>query len=101
MVAVVGMNVDAYVSRGEASYLTGVSTDAIGKWRARGWYAPDGTRRQLRIRRTSSGRLLYLLADILDAEKDTFFSGKSRRGVLAASTPSAALSSDVLPEQVL
>ncbi len=74
------MNRNAWVSRGQASYLTGVSADAIGKWNARGWVDAAGARRHLRTRRLPSGRLQYHLGDILDAERDTHLSGKGHRG---------------------
>lgn len=74
------MNRNAWVSRGQAAYLTGVSADAIGKWNARGWVTPAGERRQLRTRKLPNGRLQYRLGDILDAERDTHLSGKGRRG---------------------
>lgn len=74
------MNVDAWVSRGEAAYLTGVSPDAIGKWQARGWVTAQGVRRHLTVRRLSNGRLVYRIGDVLDAERDTFLSGKGHRG---------------------
>jgi len=74
------MNRNAWVSRGQASYLTGVSTGAVGKWNVRGWVDATGTRRHLRTRRLANGRLQYHLGDILDAERDTHLSGKSRRG---------------------
>jgi hypothetical protein len=74
------MNRNAWVSRGQASYLTGVSTGAIGKWNARGWVEPvTGVRRQLTTRRLPNGRLQYRLGDILDAERDTHLSGKGHR----------------------
>lgn len=77
------MNLDAWVSRGGAAYLTGVSPDVIGKWKARGWVTADG-RRYLTTRRLPSGRLEYLLGDILDAERDTHLSSKSHRRTSAA-----------------
>ncbi|MCC2661287.1 MAG: hypothetical protein K0R37_2061 [Arthrobacter sp.] len=73
------MNRNAWVSRGQASYLTGVSADAIGKWNARGWVDATGARRRLKTRRLPSGRLQYRLGDILDAERDTHLSGKGHR----------------------
>lgn len=73
------MNHDAWVSRGEAAFLTGVSADAIGKWQARGWVTPAGARRRLTVRRLSNGRLVYRIGDVLDAERDTFLSGKGHR----------------------
>ena len=75
------MNPDAYLTRGQASLLTGVSRDAIGKWRARGWISPTAGRRWLRVQRRNDGTLRYRLGDILDAECDTRTSGHSRRGV--------------------
>lgn len=78
------MNVDVWVSRGQAAYFTGVSADAIGKWHARGWLAGDGSRRRLRTKRLGNGRLMYRVGDILDAERDTHLSGKSRRREVAA-----------------
>jgi hypothetical protein len=74
------VNVNAWVSRGEASFLTGVSADAIGKWHARGWLDAFGNRRQLTTRRLANGRLQYRLGDVLDAERDTHLSGKGHRG---------------------
>ncbi len=75
------MNRNAWVTRGEASYLIGVSAGAIGKWHARGWVdSGSGQRRRLRTRRLPSGRLQYRLGDILDAERDTHLSGKGHRG---------------------
>jgi hypothetical protein len=74
------MNRSAWVSRGQASYLTGVSADAIGKWNARGWVDPaTGQRRRLTTRRLANGRLQYRLGDIQDAERDTHLSGKGHR----------------------
>lgn len=78
------VNLDAWVSRGEAAYMTGVSADAIGKWHARGWVTPDGARRRLTVRRLENGRLRYRLGDVLDAERDTHLSGKGHRGAVAA-----------------
>ena len=75
------MNPDAYLTRAQASLVTGVSPDAIGKWRSRGWVSPTGARRRLQVVRRSDGTLRYRLGDILDAECDTRMSGHSRRGV--------------------
>ncbi|MEU7905295.1 hypothetical protein [Actinoplanes sp. NPDC049118] len=74
------MDLDAFLTRAQAAMVTGVSPDAIGKWRARGWLPPDGARRHLRVRRCGDGTLRYRLGDILEAERDTRMSGHSRRG---------------------
>lgn len=73
------MNPDAYVTREQASMLTGVSRDAIGKWRARGWHAPDGSHRELSTKPGKGNSLRYRLGDILDAERDTRSNPNSRR----------------------
>ncbi|MET0701652.1 MAG: hypothetical protein ABWY93_18535 [Mycobacterium sp.] len=79
------MNIDAWLSRGDAAYLTGVSPDAIGKWHARGWVDRDGQRRYLSTRRLGNGRLQYRYGDILEAERDTHLSRKGHRGMRMAS----------------
>lgn len=73
------MNRDAWVSRGQAAAAADVSPDTIGKWRARGWVDQFGVWCQLRTKRLGNGRLLYRFGDILDAERDTFLSGKGHR----------------------
>lgn len=78
------LNRDAWVTRAQAAFMTGVSADAIGKWRARGWIGRDGTRRYLQTRRLASNRLLYRFGDLLDAESDTHRSGKGHRAEQAA-----------------
>lgn len=75
------VNPDAFLTRAQAAMVTGVSPDAIGKWRARGWLSSDSVRRHLRVRRCGDGTLRYRLGDILDAERDTRMSGHSRRHV--------------------
>lgn len=73
---------DAHVTRAQASQLTGVTADAIGKWHARGWLAPDGTRQRLGTKRLANGNLLYRVGDILRAESDTEANSNCRRGVV-------------------
>lgn len=73
------MNPDAYVTRTQASMVTGVSRDSIGKWRARGWLDEDGERRFLRTKPGKGDTLRYRLGDILDAERDTRNNPNSRR----------------------
>ncbi len=75
------VNLDAYITRNQASMLTGVAPSVISHWHARGWLDPDGTRRHLATKRLASGNLLYRVGDILQAEIDTEASSKSRRGV--------------------
>lgn len=74
------MNPDVFLTRAQASLLTGVTPDAIGKWRARGWLTAEGERRHLRVRSYGTS-LRYRLGDILEAERDTRTSGRSRRGI--------------------
>lgn len=74
------MNLDAYVTRGQAATITGVSEDSIGKWHHRGWLTPDGERRHLRTKPGRGRHLRYRLGDILDAERDTRGNPNSRRG---------------------
>jgi hypothetical protein len=75
------MNRNTWVTRGEASYLIGVSPGAIGKWHERGWVdSSTGKRRHLTISRLPNGRLRYRLGDVLDAERDTHLSRKGHRG---------------------
>lgn len=73
------MNLDAYVTRSQASLLTGVSPDSIGKWHARGWQSEDGQQRRLRTKPGRGRTLKYRLGDILDAERDTRSNPNSRR----------------------
>jgi hypothetical protein len=76
----VSVNRNAYLTRGQAATVTGVSSDAIGKWHARGWLTPDGQRRRLSYRR--QGRNLeFRLGDLFDANRDTAANPNSRRGV--------------------
>jgi hypothetical protein len=74
------VNLDAYITRAEASLLTGVTADAIGKWHHRGWKTPDGCVRRLRTRPGPGRTLRYRVGDLLDAERDTRDSPNSRRG---------------------
>lgn len=75
------MNPDAYLTRGQASMLTGLSPDSIGKWHHRGWIGADGERRFLETRPGKGNALKYRLGDILDAERDTRSNPNSRRPV--------------------
>jgi hypothetical protein len=74
------VNLDAYITRAQASLLTGVTADSIGKWHHRGWLTPDGERRYLRTKPGRGKHLRYRLGDILDAERDTRTNPNSRRG---------------------
>lgn len=76
------MNLDAYVTRSQASLITGVRPDTIGKWRARGWTGPDGERRELRTKPGAGRALLFRLGDILEAERDTRHNPRARRRTL-------------------
>lgn len=73
------MNPDAYVTRSQAAMLTGVSTDSIGKWHARGWRSPAGEQRALTTKPGKGKTLRYRLGDILAAERDTRSNPNSRR----------------------
>jgi hypothetical protein len=73
------VNPDAYVTRAQAAFLTGVSADSIGKWHARGWVTPDGEQRHLTTKPGRGRHLRYRLGDILAAEKDTRNNPNSRR----------------------
>ncbi len=77
------MNRDVYVSRAEAAFLINVATSTIAKWRARGWVDRFGAHRELRTRSQPNGRLLYRVGDLLDAESDTWSSGKGHRAAAA------------------
>lgn len=74
------MNLDAYITREQASWLTGVSADAIGKWHARGWLDPEGGLRRLRTKPGRGRHLRYRVGDLLDAELHTRDNPNSRRG---------------------
>lgn len=76
------MNLDAYVTRSQASLLTGVRPDTIGKWHARGWVRPDGERRTLSTKDGPGRTLLFRLGDILEAEHDTRLNPRARRRTL-------------------
>jgi hypothetical protein len=84
---------ETYLTRAEAAFVTATSPDAIGKWHARGWLAPDGNggtvRRHLRTRTGKGGRLEYHYGDLLSAERDTRSSGYSRRSTPPASSSAA------------
>lgn len=73
------MNLDAYVTRAQASLVTGVRPDTIGKWHARGWTDPAGERHVLRTKPGTGRALLFRLGDILDAERDTRRNPRARR----------------------
>lgn len=73
------INRDAYLTRAEAVLYLRVSRHTVGKWQARGWLTPEGERRYLSARRRNGRDLEYRLGDLLDAEKHTFRSGRSRR----------------------
>lgn len=75
------MNPDAYVTRAQASLITGVQPDTIGKWHARGWTNPEGARCRLRTRPGAGRSLLFRLGDILAAERDTRRNPRARRRV--------------------
>lgn len=75
------MNPDAFLTRAQAARMAGVAASTVGTWLDRGWVDPEtGERRQLTVRRTAGGRLLYRLGDVVQAEADTFANPKSRRG---------------------
>jgi hypothetical protein len=78
------MDPDAYVTRAQASLVTGVRPDTIGKWRARGWTGLDGARRVLRTRPGVGRTLLFRLGDILEAERDTRSNPRARRRAFPA-----------------
>lgn len=78
------MDLDAYVTRAQASLITGVRPDTIGKWHARGWAGPQGERQTLRTRPGPGRTLLFRLGDILTAERDTRRNPHARRRVTAA-----------------
>ncbi len=73
------MDLDAFVTRAQASLVTGVRPDTIGKWHARGWTNPEGERRTLRTKPGGGRTLLFRLGDILDAERDTRLNPRARR----------------------
>ncbi len=73
------MNLDAYVTRAQASLVTGVRPDTIGKWHARGWTDPEGERHALRTKPGCGRTLLFRLGDILTAERDTRRNPRARR----------------------
>ncbi len=75
----VRVNLDAYLTRSQASLLTGVSPDSIGKWHARGWLTAAGERRHLSTKPGPGKNLRYRLGDILEAERDTRINPNSRR----------------------
>jgi len=76
------MNLDAYVTRAQASLVTGVRPDTIGKWHARGWTDPDGERHTLRTQPGKGRALLFRLGDILAADRDTRLNPHARRRYL-------------------
>jgi hypothetical protein len=73
------VNLDAYVTRAQAAMVTGVRPDTIGKWLARGWVDPAGSRHALTTRPSGSRGLLFRLGDILAAERDTRLNPRARR----------------------
>lgn len=73
------VNLDAYITRNQASMLTGVAPSVISHWHARGWLDPDGIRRRLTTRPGRGRHLTYRLGDIIAAERDTRSNPNSRR----------------------
>lgn len=81
------INNDAYITRAQAAMLTGVSADAINKWRARGWRSCEGELRHLATKPGRGRTLLFRVGDILEAERDTRSNPNCRRpapGILVA-----------------